>query len=247
MTSKTWSHQSLAERCRIVGRAAAEICKISDDLIETCRSDQRTDPVETITGELLPLCGSLRYVKRRGRKILADRRCGALGRPIWLWGAKATISREPFGRVLILGTWNYPILLSGVQMAHALAGGNSVIMKPAVGCEEVSRLLAGCFISAGVPEQQVIVTDSRIEAAETSIRSGVDLIVLTGAAETGRKVLAAAAPHLSASIMELSGCDAAIVLPGANLKRVVESVEFGLKFNSGATWHRSPSTDRSGK
>lgn len=235
MTSKSWSHRSLAERCQIVGRAAAEICKISDDLIDACRSGQRTDPVETITAELLPLCGALRYVKRRGRKILADRNCGAWGRPIWLWGATAKVSREPFGRVLILGTWNYPILLSGVQLAHALAGGNSVILKPAADCEEVTQLMASCFISAGVPETQIKVTNSSVDAAEQVISSGVDLIVLTGAAETGRKVLGAAAPHLSASIMELSGCDAAIILPGAKVKRVVESVEFGLKFNSGAT------------
>ena len=60
-------------------------------------------------------------------------------------------------------------------------------------------------------------------------------MVLTGGVETGKRVLAQAAEKLTPVIVELSGCDALLVLPGADLDRVVASIRFGLTFNSGAT------------
>lgn len=230
-----WSRRSVASRCRTVARAAQFIAESADALIDHCASDQRTDPVETVTAELLPLCAALRHIRRAGPRILADRRCGAFSRPMWLWGARAVVKRAPLGRVLILGTWNYPLLLPGVQLAQALAAGNHVTLKPAAGTETATAEMLECFFAAGVPGEQVELLDSSVDAAETAIKSGVDLIVLTGSASTGRKVLEAAAPTLSQSIMELSGCDAVIVMDDADPQRVEDAVAFGLKFNGGAT------------
>jgi aldehyde dehydrogenase (NAD+) len=76
---------------------------------------------------------------------------------------------------------------------------------------------------------------SSTDAATEAIDAGVDLIVLTGSAGTGRKVLARAAESITPSIMELSGCDAMVVLPGADRNRVSSLVRFGMTFNSSAT------------
>ncbi|MCA9140126.1 MAG: aldehyde dehydrogenase family protein, partial [Planctomycetales bacterium] len=108
-------------------------------------------------------------------------------------------------------------------------------LKPAVGTEEASSILCDCFYDAGVPGTHLELLDSSTSAATDAIDLGVDMVVLTGAAETGRKVLSSAAPRLSASIMELSGCDAVIVLPGADLERLTRAVQFGLEFNGSAT------------
>ncbi|MEM9367428.1 MAG: aldehyde dehydrogenase family protein, partial [Planctomycetota bacterium] len=136
---------------------------------------------------------------------------------------------------LILGTWNYPLFLAGVQAAQALAAGNQVLIKPAPGCESATQQLADCFVAAGVPEEQMRVLGSDVASATEAIDAGVDLIVLTGSANTGRRVMEAAAKRLTPCILELSGCDAMIVLPGADCKRVRDAVGFGLRFNQGAT------------
>lgn len=181
------------------------------------------------------MCSALRRIGRQGPKILRDRRCGVIGRPAWLWGVRSVVRRVARGRVLILGTWNYPLLLMGVQAAQALAAGNRVQIKPAPGCEAATAEMVACFHRAGVPSSQLLQLDSGTEAAVEAIRQGVELIVLTGAASTGRKVLAAAAESLTPTIMELSGCDAVVITPSADIKRAVESIHFGLNFNSGAT------------
>jgi aldehyde dehydrogenase (NAD+) len=135
----------------------------------------------------------------------------------------------------VLGTWNYPIFLPGVQAAQALAAGNTVLLKPAVGCEQVTSCLINAFYEAGVPESALQMLPSTTESAIQAIDNGVDLIVLTGSSETGRKVLRQAAETVTPTIMELSGCDAVVVLPGADIARAADCIVFGLKFNAGAT------------
>jgi acyl-CoA reductase-like NAD-dependent aldehyde dehydrogenase len=63
----------------------------------------------------------------------------------------------------------------------------------------------------------------------------VDHVVLTGSVETGKAVLRQCAETLTPVTMELSGCDAVFVLPGADLERVIAALGFGLRFNGSAT------------
>jgi len=204
-------------------------------LVEACRSDQRTDACETLSSEVIPLCDALRFLGRRGPGILKPRKLGVRGRPLWLWGVRSEVRRVPLGDVLILAAWNYPLLLPGVQIAQALAGGNRVFVKPAPGCERATELLVACFHEAGVPSDRLVGLGSRVESATERIDAGVDLIVLTGGVATGKAVLRRAAETLTPSIMELSGCDAVIALPGCDVDRLAAAIRFGLTFNAGAT------------
>lgn len=230
-----WSKLSTRRRCAIVGGVAAEIAGSADRLVALCRSDQRQDDAETVASELLPLAASLRFVGRHGPRILRPRRLGWVGRPGWLWGVRHEVRRVPWGRVLILGTWNYPLLLPGVQTAQALAAGNDVWLKPAAGTEAAAACMAERFYAAGVPRSTLRLLDSDPRSAIDAIDGGVELVVLTGAAATGRKVMTQAASTLTPVIMELSGCDAVIALGSADPERVAAAIDFGLHFNAGAT------------
>ncbi len=231
----SWSKVPLKQRCRVVASVAAQIADDGATWTRLCESAQRVDPVETITAELLPLCSALKFVGDKGPGLLRTRRLGASGRPAWLWGVRSEVRRDPHGTVLVLGTWNYPLLLAGAQIGQALAAGNSVWFKPAVGCEAISERLVEAFHQSGVPEQALRLLDSSTEAATRAIDAGVDLIVLTGSAGTGRKVLSRAADKITPAIMELSGCDAVVIMPGADLERAAGAIAFGLTLNSGAT------------
>ena len=41
-----------------------------------------------------------------------------------------TIPREPYGVVLVMGAWNYPLQLSLAPVVGAIAAGNAVVIKP---------------------------------------------------------------------------------------------------------------------
>jgi aldehyde dehydrogenase (NAD+) len=52
------------------------------------------------------------------------------------------IYNEPYGVVLVIGAWNYPIQLALVPFANAIAAGNVVILKPSEISENCSKLIA---------------------------------------------------------------------------------------------------------
>ena len=190
---------------------------------------------QTTVAEVLPLAAACRWLERKGERTLRTRRLGPWRRPLWLPGVTGRVSREPHGAVLILGTWNYPVFLVGVQALQALAAGNAVTIKPGRGCEAVTRMLARLLFEAGLPRELLSATDDSAETGEAAVAAGFDHIVLTGSAETGRRVLRAAAETLTPCTVELSGSDAVLIGEDADLERTARCVAFGLHFNGGAT------------
>ncbi|QDV69853.1 Aldehyde dehydrogenase [Rosistilla carotiformis] len=229
-----WGRTDVRQRAARMHPVQTEIAQAADDLCDLVTLPQRRSKTETLSSELLPLCEALRYLQRHAAKVLKSQKQGIAGRPLWLWGTHSEIQRVPLGRVLILAPWNYPLLLAGVQTAQALVAGNAVLLKPAPGCEAATATLVDCF-QAAVGTDLIQQVDSDPAVAERLIRAGVEKIVLTGSSQTGRKVMTAAAETLTPTAMELSGCDAMVVLPGADSNRVADALRFGLSFNSGAT------------
>jgi aldehyde dehydrogenase (NAD+) len=91
------------------------------------------------------------------------------------------------------------------------------------------------LVERGLDPLLLQILDESSAAASDAIVAGVDKIFLTGSAATGRDVLTQLAGQLTPAVMELSGCDAVFVLPGAALDRVVAAVAFGLRLNGSAT------------
>ena len=230
-----WQSLESYQRCSVIAKVASHIAADSQSLIDLCASPWRVDPVETITAELFPLCAAMKWIGRRGPRVLAEKLHGSVGRPAWLWGVQSRVRRMPLGKVLILSAWNYPIFLPGVQTAQALAAGNSVLLKPAPGCEAVTEAMVASFYAGGVPTDVLTVLDSDQASAKSAMDQGVDLVVLTGGASTGQKVMQQAAKTLTPTIMELSGCDSVIVHPQADLDRAARAIAFGMRLSSGAT------------
>lgn len=232
---ENWSLLPVGERARIVGRVAGCIADRTDSLVTLARTPQRIDDTETLSAELIPFAEACKFLQKRAKRILAPQKFGFVGRPIWLWGVRSTVERVPLGTVLVLGAWNYPMMLAGIQAAQALVAGNRVLWKPAPGCEAITAEVVSCFHAAGVPKNVIQYLPSHVEAACDAIDEGVDLIVLTGAASTGRAVLKRASEKLTPAIMELSGCDAMVVTPEADITLAAKALRFGLLLNSGAT------------
>lgn len=232
---EAWAATPLADRLEVVRAFRYLLAEGAEELAGSVRVDGCRLPGETLVAEVLPLVEACRHLERRARRLLAPRRLGAWRRPAWLFGTVAEIRREPFGLVLILCPSNYPLFLPGVQALQALATGNAVILKPAPGCREPLERLGGLFHRAGLPEGLFTVVGEGVGDAEAVMDAGVDKVVLTGSAATGRNVLARLAPHLTPAVMELSGSDPVFVLPDADLELVADALAYGLGLNGGRT------------
>jgi acyl-CoA reductase-like NAD-dependent aldehyde dehydrogenase len=227
-----WRATMVPDRLRIIRRARHLLAARAGGLAETMR--ERRPPAETLTAEILPLLAAARFLERRAAGILAPVP-QRTGRPLWLFGVTAEIRREACGVVLILGPANFPLFLPGVQILQALAAGNAVCAKPAPGGAAPLRAWAQILAEAGLPDGLLHVLDESHATGIAAARAGFDRIALTGSAGTGRLVLAAAAETLTPCTMELSGNDAVLVLPGADLEATAAALAYGLRLNGGAT------------
>ena len=223
-------------------RLAAEADEFSN-VVAACRG---VSQAEALSSEVLPLLDGIQWLEREASRILAPRRESARGRPQWMFGLEVEVRRVPLGRVLILGPGNYPLFLPGIQALQALVAGNQVLLKPQVGCEEPLRRLA-----ALLPTDRLQLLPSSPEAGRQAIADGVDLVVLTGSAQSGRAVMALCAEHVTPLIAELSGADAIVVGPGADLSLVARAAAWSASLRTAVlrqscpgsrSWKRATST-----
>lgn len=221
-----WAAVSLKERLEVVRRFRHELAARAADF--------QSKP-ELLVAQWLPLADAARFLEKEAPYILASQRLAANGRPFWMRGVEIEQIREPFGVVLIIAPSNYPYFLPGVQVLQALTAGNAVVLKPGCNGRPAALELQEMLETAGLPPELLVVLDESPAAAEQMIVQGVDKVVLTGSAETGRVVLKELAPHLTPCTMELSGDDPVIVRADADLELVAKALNFGMTLNRGKT------------
>jgi len=250
-----WAATSIQHRLARIRELRRLIAEHASVLAEASASERRRPTLESLTAEVLPLAEACRFLEREAESLLAPRRLGARGLPLWLSGVRSEIHREPLGVVLIIGPGNYPLLLPGVQLIQALVAGNAVLLKPGVGGSFAARALIEIIHRTGFASHLVTLLPESTEAARAAIEAGPDKILFTGSAATGEMILAQLAPRLIPATMELSGCDAVITRADADLDLTVKALTFGLTLNNGATClaprrvfvHRSIATELEGR
>jgi acyl-CoA reductase-like NAD-dependent aldehyde dehydrogenase len=230
-----WAATSLRERVLVLRRARESAAVRAAELARLAAEPRSRPVAEVLTSEVLPLLEACRFIERNAERLLATEKLGGKQRPLWLHNVEAEIRREPFGLILVIGASNYPLLLAGVQAIQALAAGNAVLLKPGRGGGAVANSLRDILVAAGLLPDLLTVLDESAAAAEEAITTGVDKIILTGSADTGRAVLNAAAERLTPVIAELSGCDAFLIREDADLDLATRALLFGLRLNGSAT------------
>lgn len=132
-------------------------------------------------------------------------------------GGTTRIRRRPVGPVAAITPWNFPVVLSFMKIAPALAAGNTVVLKPS----ENSPLVLSKVISALQehlpPGVLSMVTGGDTVGETLASHSLIRKIGFTGGTETGKKVMASAARDIKRVTLELGGNDPAIVLDDIDL------------------------------
>jgi aldehyde dehydrogenase (NAD+) len=128
------------------------------------------------------------------------------------------VQLEPYGVVAVIPPWNGSMMGMGQKCAPALAAGNAVVAKP----PEVSPFgmlrFAELAREAGLPPGVLnVVVGAASTGAALVGHAGVDKISFTGGAVTARRIMAAAAAHLTPLALELGGKSPNIVFPDADL------------------------------
>lgn len=143
---------------------------------------------------------------------------------------------QPYGVWVVISPFNFPTALTAGPVAAALAGGNTVVMKPATDTSWTVRLMAETFREAGFPPGVVnFVTGSGSVLGQALIdHSDVDGVTFTGSYQVGMSIYRqfAQREYVHPVILEMGGKNPAIVSRNADLDRAVQGIArsaFGLQ------------------
>ena len=224
---KVWARMTGTERGRVLKRAADLLRAANAELAEletrdTGKPIQETEAVDVLSGaDCLEYFGGVAATISGEHIDLGPQAFGYT-------------RREPLGVVAGIGAWNYPIQIACWKSAPALACGNAMIFKPADLTPLTALRLAEIYAEAGLPPGVFNVVQGGVETGRLLSRHPlIRKVSLTGAVETGKKVMADAAPSLKAVTMELGGKSPLIVFDDADLDNAVSGALMANFYSAG--------------
>ncbi|XP_045414257.1 aldehyde dehydrogenase family 3 member B2-like isoform X1 [Lemur catta] len=146
----------------------------------------------------------------------------------------AFIRKEPFGLVLIIAPWNYPLNLTLVPLVGALAAGNCVVLKPSEISKATEKVLAE-VLPQYLDQSGFAVLLGGPQETEQLLEHKFDYILFTGSPRVGRIVMTAAAKHLTPVTLELGGKNPCYVDDNCDPQTVANRVAWFRYFNAGQT------------
>jgi aldehyde dehydrogenase (NAD+) len=147
---------------------------------------------------------------------------------------KAFVIPEPFGVVLIIAPWNYPLSLALKPLIGAISAGNCVILKPSEVSPNCSRWLT-TLIPKYLDTNCIKVVEGGPQETTVLLREPFDYIFYTGNTTVGRIIMKAAAEHLTPVTLELGGKSPCIVDREVDLDVAARRIASGKFQNAGQT------------
>lgn len=137
----------------------------------------------------------------------------------------SVVHREPSGAVAVLTPWNSPLPVASMNIAAALACGNTCVVKPSELAPLSVAQLGTLALEAGLPPGVLNVIHGGPETGQALVaHPGIDVVSFTGGTATGRSVLASAAHTLKRVGSELGGRSATIVFADADFDDALDGV-----------------------
>jgi acyl-CoA reductase-like NAD-dependent aldehyde dehydrogenase len=188
------------------------------------RTDSDWTDVKFITSEV---SHTLAHLQRWMRPL-------PISTPLVLTPSHTQVRFDPLGVCLIIGAWNYPVMLTLSPLIAAISGGNAAVIKPselaAATADVIARRLPeyldrGAFsvVLGAVPETTALLDEKW------------DHIFFTGGTTVAKVVMTAAAKTLTPVVLELGGKSPTIVHSSADLRVAARRIAHGRWANAGQT------------
>jgi betaine-aldehyde dehydrogenase len=223
-----WSGTTPARRAQAL-LALADLVEEHGEEIARLEALNAGKPIEAVKSDEIPvMADNLRFFAGAAR-CLEGRAAGE-----YMEGYTSFTRREAVGVVGQITPWNYPLMMAIWKIAPALAGGNTIVLKPAETTPITTvRLaeLAGEILPRGV--LNVVTGPGRPTGEALIAHPDVDMVSLTGSVETGKHIARAAAETLKRVHLELGGKAPVVVFDDVSLQGALETIAATGYYNAG--------------
>ena len=218
-------------RIRALNRLEQALKNREEELCRALKADLGKSRIESYMCEVGLTLSELGYVKRHLRSWSRDKRVRT---PLAQFHARSFTVQEPYGVVLVMSPWNYPVLLTLEPLIGALAAGNCCVVKPSAYSPETSAVMAS-ILREIFPEEYVAVVEGGRQEHQGLLAQRFDYIFFTGGVNVGKLVMEKASAHLTPVTLELGGKSPCVIDESANLKLAARRLAFGKYLNCGQT------------
>lgn len=201
------------------------------EIFDALKKDLNKSPFEAYETEVGITLQELQYVIKHVRSWAKPERVKT---PLLHFKSTSFILSEPYGVVLIMSPWNYPLQLSIAPLIGSIAAGNCTLIKPSAYSPATSAVIAK-IVRECFDEGFVAVIEGGREANQALLKEKFDYIFFTGSVEVGKTVMAAAAENLTPVTLELGGKSPCIVDCNTNLEITARRIVWGKCLNAGQT------------
>lgn len=201
------------------------------DLAAALKEDLGKSRMESYMCEIGLTLSELTWMQKHLRSLMRSK---CVSTPVAQFAAKSFRSPSPYGTVLIMSPWNYPVLLTLDPLIDAIAAGNTAVVKPSAYApctfNVMKTMIEECF-----PAHYVAVVDGGRAENQALLQQRFDMIFFTGGKTVGREVLRHAAEYLTPVTLELGGKSPCIVDSTAKIRLAAKRIVFGKYLNCGQT------------
>ena len=218
-------------RIQMLKKMYTSIKKYETEISKALTADLGKREFEGYMCETGLVLSEISYLIRHTRKFAKNH---TVFTPLAQFAAHSYKKPSPYGNVLIMSPWNYPLLLTIDPLADAIAAGNTAIVKPSAYSPATSAIIEKIISECFPPEYVAVVTGGRKENAAL-LEKKFDFIFFTGGSTVGKEVLRHTAETLTPVVLELGGKSPCIVDSSAKLKLAAKRIVFGKYLNCGQT------------
>lgn len=143
------------------------------------------------------------------------------------------VLKEPYGVVVCIVPYNYPLLLMAWKVAPALAAGNTVIIKPSSITPLATLTLSECFEVLPPGTVNIITGAGEVTGEALITHPETHVVAFTGSTETGRKIARLCAERFKKVTLELGGKDPFVVCEDSDVEVAAKAVAWAAFLNAG--------------
>ena len=203
------------------------------DIFKALKEDLQKGEFESYGTELGFVYADIRHTINHLHQWMQTKRVNT---PLMFLPGSSRIIQDPLGTVLIISPWNYPFQLLIAPLVAAIAGGNTIILKPSELAPATEKIIAEIIEETFEPEYiAVLKGPGHLLGPQLIERHHLDLIFYTGSTKVGRLIMQHAARQLTPVILELGGKSPCIVDDTANINWAAKKIVWGKFINAGQT------------
>ena len=225
------SHTTLDVEFRLVQlkRLKSQINAYYDQICKAFRLDLNKQEFDVVSTELGLVLVELNFMIKNLKKLSKPKKVLT---SIINFSSKGYKYYDPYGCVLVASPWNYPFQLTLMPVIGAMAGGNTVVIKPSRNTPNVTKVLKKIF---DIFDDNYVYVVTREEEISSLFDQKFDFIFYTGSPNKAKELMEKQSKYLTPMVLELGGKSPCIVDSSADIDLSAKRIVWAKFTNAGQT------------